>query len=107
MEDYDIIRHNVGVRPGRKGGVRVERTSQDGQEIVHAYGKWKIPWFRALIHLQARQGMFKENELLTLMLIFDNLGFSSGGYIHSFGGAQEVVDLVDDILLSSSRQSKI
>jgi D-amino-acid oxidase len=36
---FEIIRHNVGLRPSRKGGVRVEREQlQDGRPVVHAYG---------------------------------------------------------------------
>ncbi|KAL2867608.1 FAD-dependent oxidoreductase [Aspergillus lucknowensis] len=35
---FDIIRDNVGIRPGRLGGVRVEKEIVDGEKIVHAYG---------------------------------------------------------------------
>lgn len=38
MADFDIIRDNVGIRPGRPSGVRVEKELVDGQQIVHAYG---------------------------------------------------------------------
>ncbi|KAM5341732.1 hypothetical protein ACJ41O_014763 [Fusarium nematophilum] len=36
--DYDIIGHNVGLRPFRSSGIRVEKEVKDGQKIVHAYG---------------------------------------------------------------------
>ncbi|KAL4962011.1 FAD-dependent oxidoreductase [Aspergillus stella-maris] len=36
--NFDIIRDNVGIRPGRTPGVRVEKEILDGQNIVHAYG---------------------------------------------------------------------
>ncbi|CAG9951968.1 unnamed protein product [Clonostachys rosea f. rosea IK726] len=36
--DYDVIRHNVGIRPDRPTGVRVEKEVKDGEKIVHAYG---------------------------------------------------------------------
>ncbi|KAH7061208.1 FAD dependent oxidoreductase [Macrophomina phaseolina] len=36
--DFDVIRDNVGFRPGREGGPRVEKEVIDGQKIVHAYG---------------------------------------------------------------------
>ncbi|OJJ08939.1 hypothetical protein ASPVEDRAFT_77504 [Aspergillus versicolor CBS 583.65] len=38
LQDYQIVRHNVGIRPSRVNGVRVEREIKDGQVIVHAYG---------------------------------------------------------------------
>lgn len=38
LKDYKIVRHNVGIRPSRVNGVRVEREIKDGQKIVHAYG---------------------------------------------------------------------
>lgn len=36
--DFEIVRDNVGIRPGRSPGVRVEKEVVDGQNIVHAYG---------------------------------------------------------------------
>ncbi|TPX15280.1 uncharacterized protein E0L32_004557 [Thyridium curvatum] len=38
VENVEIIRDNVGIRPARVGGVRVEKEVADGQNIVHAYG---------------------------------------------------------------------
>ncbi|EKG10975.1 FAD dependent oxidoreductase [Macrophomina phaseolina MS6] len=38
--DFDVVRDNVGFRPGREGGPRVEKEVIDGQKIVHAYGEW-------------------------------------------------------------------
>ncbi|KAL1603803.1 hypothetical protein SLS60_005394 [Paraconiothyrium brasiliense] len=35
--DYEIINYNVGFRPGRKGGIRVER-DPIRRKVVHAYG---------------------------------------------------------------------
>ncbi|KAF2090296.1 nucleotide-binding domain-containing protein [Saccharata proteae CBS 121410] len=36
--DFDLVRDNVGIRPGREGGVRVESEMVEGQKVVHAYG---------------------------------------------------------------------
>ncbi|KUL82618.1 hypothetical protein ZTR_10263 [Talaromyces verruculosus] len=36
--DYEIIRDNVGIRPGRPSGVRVETEQLGDQKVVHAYG---------------------------------------------------------------------
>lgn len=36
--DFEVIRDNVGFRPGREGGPRVEKEVIDGQKVVHAYG---------------------------------------------------------------------
>ncbi|RSL78122.1 hypothetical protein CEP51_008473 [Fusarium floridanum] len=38
IENVEIIRDNVGIRPARTGGVRVEKEVSGGQNIVHAYG---------------------------------------------------------------------
>jgi hypothetical protein len=38
IENVEIIRDNVGIRPARVGGVRVEKERNGGQNIVHAYG---------------------------------------------------------------------
>ncbi|XPS75778.1 hypothetical protein M3J09_007848 [Ascochyta lentis] len=37
-EHLDIIRHGVGLRPGREGGVRLEKEKIDGVWVVHNYG---------------------------------------------------------------------
>ncbi|KAF4945779.1 hypothetical protein FSARC_14362 [Fusarium sarcochroum] len=36
--DYEILGHNVGIRPYRSNGMRIEKEVKDGQNIVHAYG---------------------------------------------------------------------
>lgn len=38
VEGLDIIRHGVGLRPAREGGVRIERERVGGVEVVHNYG---------------------------------------------------------------------
>ncbi|KAF9890101.1 hypothetical protein FE257_006262 [Aspergillus nanangensis] len=38
LAEYDIIGHNVGIRPGRSSGIRIERDLRGGQNIVHVYG---------------------------------------------------------------------
>ncbi len=35
---FEIIRHNVGLRPSRIGGPRVEAESRNGRLVVHGYG---------------------------------------------------------------------
>lgn len=35
---FEIIKHNVGLRPSRVGGPRVETESIDGRTIIHGYG---------------------------------------------------------------------
>lgn len=37
-DNLDVIRHGVGLRPYREGGVRIEREKIDGVEVVHNYG---------------------------------------------------------------------
>lgn len=39
--DFDVVRDNVGFRPGREGGPRVEKEVLDGAglKVVHAYGE--------------------------------------------------------------------
>ena len=38
IEKLDVIRHGVGLRPGREGGTRIERENINGLPIVHSYG---------------------------------------------------------------------
>ncbi len=38
IEALDIIRHGVGLRPARKGGVRLEKEKINGTWVVHNYG---------------------------------------------------------------------
>lgn len=61
VEGLDVIRHAVGLRPYRKGGVRIERETMDGLEVVHNYGH------------------------------------AGWGYQGSFGCAERVVELVNEI----------
>ena len=37
-DDYTVVRDNVGIRPERRGGIRVEKEIVNGQKVVHAYG---------------------------------------------------------------------
>lgn len=83
LSDYNIIRHNVGIRPGRSTGIRLEREVREGQDIIHVYGR----------------DIFGHN--CTSLLIVCNLGFAGGGYIHSFGAARMVNELVDECLFPS------
>jgi hypothetical protein len=39
LADYEIVGHNVGIRPYRCSGMRIEKETKNGQNIVHAYGK--------------------------------------------------------------------
>lgn len=38
IEALDVVRHGVGLRPVREGGVRIERERIGGVEVVHNYG---------------------------------------------------------------------
>lgn len=38
VEGLDIVRHGVGLRPYRNGGVRIEKEKIDGTWVVHNYG---------------------------------------------------------------------
>ncbi|KAK5086229.1 hypothetical protein LTR70_000015 [Exophiala xenobiotica] len=38
MSDLQNIGHNVGIRPGRRSGIRIEKEEKNGQKIVHVYG---------------------------------------------------------------------
>ena len=38
VEGLDVIRHGVGLRPVREGGVRIEKEKIDGTWVVHNYG---------------------------------------------------------------------
>lgn len=49
--DFDVVRDNVGFRPGREGGPRVEKEVLDGAglKVVHAYGEL-ISFFQLSFH---------------------------------------------------------
>ncbi|KAJ4371411.1 hypothetical protein N0V83_004628 [Neocucurbitaria cava] len=38
LKDYDVIGHNVGIRPARATGLRVGKEVMAGEKVVHAYG---------------------------------------------------------------------
>ncbi|KAJ5817471.1 hypothetical protein N7447_009704 [Penicillium robsamsonii] len=38
LSDYEIVGHNVGIRPYRSSGMRIEKEVKEGKKIVHAYG---------------------------------------------------------------------
>ncbi|CEJ90260.1 hypothetical protein VHEMI06055 [[Torrubiella] hemipterigena] len=38
VSGLSVIRHAVGLRPYREGGVRIERETLDGVEVIHNYG---------------------------------------------------------------------
>lgn len=38
IEGLDVVRHGVGLRPMREGGIRVERDVVEGVKVVHNYG---------------------------------------------------------------------
>ncbi|UNI13257.1 D-amino acid oxidase [Purpureocillium takamizusanense] len=72
IEALSIVRHNVGLRPYRKGGVRIERERLrlgDGRDEATA------PW---VVH---------------------NYGHAGWGYQGSYGCAERVVELVNEIRL--------
>jgi D-amino-acid oxidase len=71
VEALDIIRHGVGLRPGREGGVRIEKEEVDGTWVVHNYGH------------------------------------AGWGYQGSYGCAERVVELVDEIAAKTKRPSKL
>ncbi|OIW28787.1 nucleotide-binding domain-containing protein [Coniochaeta ligniaria NRRL 30616] len=62
IEALSVIRHGVGLRPGRTGGVRIEKEVIDGTPVVHNYGH------------------------------------AGWGYQGSYGCAEGVVELVDQII---------
>ena len=38
LADYDVVGHNVGIRPARATGLRVEKEIMGEGKVVHAYG---------------------------------------------------------------------
>lgn len=85
--DHQIVGHNVGIRPSRKSGVRIEKEFRDGQKIVHAYGMLR--------------NIIKNSLYRQLYLTSSPPGVAGGGYIFSFGVARAVRDLVESILFPS------
>lgn len=40
LSDHEIVGHNVGIRPARSTGLRVEKEVLNGDSVVHAYGEY-------------------------------------------------------------------
>lgn len=80
--DHHIIGHNVGIRPSRKSGVRVEKEHRNEEKIVHAYGR-----LRSIVR-----------ETFQCSLYLTNPGIANRGYIFSFGIARAARDLVEEFL---------
>lgn len=38
IEGLSVVRHSVGLRPGREAGVRIDREKVGGKWVVHNYG---------------------------------------------------------------------
>lgn len=82
LADHQIIGHNVGIRPGRSSGIRLEKEEINGQKIVHAYGTCES--------VASRKFVVATNSLST--------GVAAGGYIFGFGIARRARDLVEQFL---------
>lgn len=70
VEGLDVIRHGVGLRPYREGGVRLEKEWIDGTWVVHNYGH------------------------------------AGWGYQGSYGTAERVVELVNEIQAKTTAQTQ-
>lgn len=68
VEALSVVRHGVGLRPGRDGGVRLERERIRGTWVVHNYGH------------------------------------AGWGYQGSYGCAERVLELVDELLAEGERR---
>lgn len=86
LYDYEILGHNVGIRPYRSSGMRIEKEFKDGQKIVHAYGKSRRDW-----------------DATRIMKLWQGVGINGGGYIFGFGVARETVKLVDEFLFPNGK----
>lgn len=83
VNELKVVRHNVGIRPARATGLRVEKETMKGEKVVHAYGE-SMPSPRA-----------KRGKRLT------DPGVAGGGYVFSFGVARAARDLVDEYVYES------
>jgi len=84
MSDLQIIGHNVGIRPGRRSGIRIEKEEKNGQKIVHVYGKFRC---------SAEVGFVVANS--------QPIGAAGGGYIFGAGMARAAATLVEEFLTPS------
>jgi D-amino-acid oxidase len=71
VEALDVIRHGVGLRPLREGGVRIEKEKIEGIWVVHNYGH------------------------------------AGWGYQGSYGCAERVLELVDEVFLDKKPKAKL
>ncbi|KAH9849253.1 FAD dependent oxidoreductase [Lenzites betulinus] len=78
-----VLRHNVGLRPARRGGPRVETEALDLP--------WKTEWLTEGVE-EAETGSAGEAGTV---LVVHTYGFGPAGYQMSWGAAEEVGSLVD------------
>ncbi|GAA6043041.1 hypothetical protein JCM8097_005128 [Rhodosporidiobolus ruineniae] len=78
LEGIEILRHNVGLRPSRKGGPRLEA------ERVSLPVAWK------LAPAAAKQGPKRE------ITVVHAYGFGPAGFQQSYGAAEDILKLVDE-----------
>lgn len=82
LEGIRILRHNVGLRPGRKQAPRLER------ETI------RLPLKGSLVPLTL--GMDLDNRRSGSVNVIHAYGIGGAGYQCSWGMALEVVDLIDE-----------
>lgn len=99
LEGIEILRHNVGLRPARRGGPRVEleRVSLPPQRG------------ESLLALGTATGTSRGGEQTTRrpVPVVHAYGFSSAGYQQGWGAALEVRDLVEQAIGSGRRSAKL
>jgi len=96
--DVTILRHNVGLRPARKGGARVER------EVVNlplegASWKGMVPFPNGLLAGESVESVdHPAPEKKLSMRVVHAYGLGPAGYQESWGVAEDVVKLVGEFL---------
>ena len=88
-KDTRILRHNVGLRPARRGGPRVEAEWVD------------VP--RASEWLTEEEHVRVGEATKGAVLVVHAYGFGHVGYIVSYGVAGKVRELVDSVVKRASR----
>ncbi|KAG8991436.1 hypothetical protein FRB94_005337 [Tulasnella sp. JGI-2019a] len=109
ISDITILRHNVGLRPARKSGARVEKEIITFKSKSQTRSKWEdmAPVPDGII---AGQSAGKQERELTgeelRMRVVHAYGMGPAGYQASWGVAEDVVKLVGEFFSEIARPSK-
>lgn len=97
IADIKILRHNVGLRPARTGGARVEKETVNlpSKTPWGVVGPLAVPLNPDGMSVDDIDHRPKKDEAKNLKVVHA-YGFGPAGYQESWGAAEDVVRLVEE-----------